>query len=119
MAVQKFEDLIVWQKSQDTAVFIYAKFGAIRDFGFRDQICRAAVSTSNNIAEGFEKGSNRDFTRFLRIAKGSCSEVKSMLYLASRLSFISEADQINGLQQAAELGKILNGLIRSMIPPVS
>ncbi len=88
MAVQKFEDLIVWQKSQDVAVFIYAKFGMLKDFGFRDQICRAAVSISNNIAEGFEKGSNRDFCRFLRIAKGSSSEVKSMLYLAKRLSFL-------------------------------
>ena len=118
MAVQKFDDLIDWQKSQDTAVFIYVKFNKLADFDFRDQICRAVVSISNNIVEGFEKGSNRDFTRFLRIAKGSCSEVKSMLYLAKCLSFMSEADQITGLQQAAEIGKILNGLIKSMQPPV-
>ncbi len=118
MAVQKFEDLICWKKSQDTAVFIYATFGSLRDLDFKNQICRAAVSISNNIAEGFEKGSSRDFIRFLRIAKGSCSEVKSMLYLAKRLDFISEPDQLNGIQQTAEIGKIINGLIKSMRPPL-
>ena len=53
MSISKFEDLVTWQKSQDIAVVIYEKFRESRDFGFRDQICRAVVSISNNIAEGF------------------------------------------------------------------
>jgi four helix bundle protein len=65
MAIQKFEDIIVWQKGQDLAVEIYALFRDSRDFGFRDQICRATVSISNNIAEGFDRSSNADFKRFL------------------------------------------------------
>lgn len=65
MAVQKFEDLVVWQKSQDLGVLIYSLFGENKDFSFRDQIKRASVSISNNIAEGFDRNSNADFTRFL------------------------------------------------------
>lgn len=85
MKIQKFEDIIAWQKAQDFAVKIYNTFGSIKDYGFRDQICRASVSISNNIAEGFDRQSNQKFIRFLYIANSSCSEVKSMLYLANRL----------------------------------
>ena len=67
------------------AVLIYGLFGDLKDYGFRDQVCRAVVSISNNIAEGFERGSDADFARFLVIAKGSSGEVKSMLYLAEKL----------------------------------
>lgn len=85
MTVQRFEDLKVWQKSQDLAVKIYGQFSGIRDFGFRDQITRASVSISNNIAEGFERSSNADFKRFLYFSLASNSEVGSMLYLSERL----------------------------------
>ncbi|NNC46603.1 MAG: four helix bundle protein, partial [Winogradskyella sp.] len=80
MAVQKFEDLLVWQKSQDLAVLIYSAFKDNNDFSFRDQIKRATVSISNNIAEGFDRNSNADFSRFLYFALASNSEVRSMLY---------------------------------------
>jgi len=62
------------------AIEIYSLFITSRDFGFKDQICRATVSISNNIAEGFDRSSDADFSRFLFIALGSCSEAKSMLY---------------------------------------
>jgi len=65
MAIQRFEDIIAWQKAQDLAVEIYNVFQTSRDFGFRDQICRAVVSISNNIAEGFDRSSDADFKRFL------------------------------------------------------
>ena len=61
MAVQKFEDLIVGQKAQDLAVIINSDFSACRDYSFRDQITRASVSVSNNIAEGFKRSTNADF----------------------------------------------------------
>jgi len=60
----------------------------LKDFGFKDQICRASVSVMNNIAEGFERRSDAEFKRFLFIAKGSCGEVRSMLYLALELRYI-------------------------------
>lgn len=64
MKITKFEDIIAWQKGQNLAAQIYKIFSNNKDFGFRDQICRASVSISNNIAEGFERNSNKDFSRF-------------------------------------------------------
>lgn len=117
MAIQKFEDIIAWQKSQDLAVDVYAIFKESRDFGFRDQICRAAVSISNNIAEGFDRSSNADFKRFLYISAASCSEVKSMLYLAERLEYVDKdkKDKSEKLRNnSVEVSKIINGLIKSL-----
>jgi four helix bundle protein len=85
MSITKFEDIIAWQKSQDFVVSIYEILEPVNDFDFKRQIQRASVSISNNIAEGFERGTNPDFKRFLFIALASNSEVKSMLYLALRL----------------------------------
>lgn len=114
MKIQKFEDIITWQKSQDFAVEIYGKFGASRDFGFRDQICRAAVSISNNIAEGFDRSSNAEFRRFLYISSGSCSECKSMLYLAERLNYLPKEVAIELRNNSSEISKIIAGLIKSL-----
>jgi four helix bundle protein len=107
MKVIRFEDIIAWQKAQDLAVMIYEKFYQSREFSFKDQIFRASVSVSNNIAEGFERSSDNDFARFLFISKGSNAEVKSMLYLAFRLKFINEEDLKDGLLLCDEIGRIL------------
>jgi four helix bundle protein len=114
MAIQKFEDIIAWQKAQEYATEIYSAFSGLRDFGFKDQICRAVVSISNNIAEGFDRSSNADFSRFLFISIGSCSEVKSMLYLAEKLRYINIEQKDNLLQKGNEISKIIRGLIKSM-----
>jgi four helix bundle protein len=114
MAIQKFEDIIAWQKAQEFAVDIYQIFKDTRDYGFKDQIGRAVVSISNNIAEGFDRSSNADFSRFLYIAIGSCSEVKSMLYLAGKLKFISAKQQEELLVKGNDISKIIRGLIKSM-----
>ncbi|HSI76508.1 MAG TPA: four helix bundle protein [Lunatimonas sp.] len=114
MAIQKFEDIIAWQKAQDLAVEIYTVFQTSKDFGFRDQICRAVVSVSNNIAEGFDRSSDADFKRFLYISIASCSEVKSMLHLAEKLTYISDEQKVNLLKNADEVSKITRGLIKSL-----
>lgn len=114
MRFQKFEDIIAWQKGQDLAIFIYKLFSNNRDFSFKDQICRASVSISNNIAEGFDRSSIKEFQRFLYISRASSSEVKSMLYLAKRLEYINEIDFKIGLNLSSELGRIINGLINSL-----
>ena len=95
MVIQKFEDIIAWQKAQDPAIEIFSDFSEMRHFGFRDQICKAVVSTSNNITEGFDRSSDAAFSRFLHIALGSASETKSMLYLAERLGFIKSDRKYN------------------------
>ena len=87
---QTFEELRIWQQARKQAKEVYTEFGgesvSSRDFGFRDQIQRAGVSVMNNIAEGFERHSPTEFAHFLNIAKASCGEVRSMLYLAEDLS---------------------------------
>ena len=90
MKIVRFEDIIAWQKGRVLAVKIYKLFENSKNFGFKDQIFRAVLSISNNIAEGFERNTDKDFIRFLVIAKGSNSEVKSMLFIAKDLEFINE-----------------------------
>ena len=90
---KSFEDLWIWQQSRLIVGKVYSDVGdnstAGRDFGFRGQIQKAAVSIMNNIAEGFERTTGTEFARFLDIAKGSCGEVRSMYYLAEDLNYIS------------------------------
>lgn len=112
MKFNRFEDIIAWQKSQDLAVEVYTLFSDSKDFGFRNQICRASVSISNNIAEGYDRQSDKEFAHFLFIAKGSASEVKSMLYLAARLGHISDNDASKLRDQSEEISKIIRGIIK-------
>jgi four helix bundle protein len=114
MKIIKFEDLMVWQKSIDLTISIYSSMELINDFGLKNQIQRASLSISNNIAEGFERGSDRDFKRFLYIAQGSCSEVKSMLYVAIRLNYLKNESFILLNHQVTEIGKMLYGLSNSL-----
>ena len=114
MTIIKFEDIIAWQKAQDLCVEIYLIFQNSNDFGFKNQIQRASVSVSNNIAEGFDRMSDKEFVRFLYIALGSCSEVKSMLYLSSRLNYLSQHQSDELVIKANEVGRIIRGLIKSI-----
>ncbi len=116
MNISKFEDIVAWQKSQIFAVNIYSVFTGVKDSSFRNQISRAVISISNNIAEGYERSSKADFARFLYISKGSCSEVKSMIYLAEKLNFINKESANDLVIQATEISKIISGLIRSIKP---
>lgn len=87
---RSFEGLRVWQQSRTFVNSIYDIMDPVRDYGFRDQIQRAAVSIMNNIAEGSESGSDAKFINFLQISRGSCSEVRSMLYLCYDRKMISQ-----------------------------
>jgi len=114
MKIIRFEDIIAWQKAQDLAVEIYRIFKESKDYGFKEQICRATVSISNNIAEGFDRSSNADFKRFLFISLASCSEVKSMLYLGERLNYINTKKAKNLRDNCDEISKIILGFIKSL-----
>ena len=114
MAFQRFEDIIAWQKAQDYAVNIYTLFEKIKEFSFKNQISTAVVSISNNIAEGFDRSSNAEFKRFLYYSIGSCSEVKSMLYLAQRLNYITLDELKEVIETGNEISKIIRGLIKSL-----
>lgn len=115
MKILRFEDLIAWRKAQDLTVLVYCEFRELKDYGFKDQVCRAAISISNNIAEGFDRNTSKEFVRFLFISKGSCSEVKSMMYLAHRLGYTNKDsfEKMTGL--CDEISKMIRGLIQSII----
>lgn len=115
MRIQKFEDIIAWQKAQNFAVDIYNTFSGSKDFGFKDQVQRASVSISNNIAEGFDRLSDKEFVRFLYIALASCSEVKSMLYLSQKLGYMHPVQTEDLIEKSNEISKIIRGLIKSLM----
>ncbi|MGD1155663.1 MAG: four helix bundle protein [Terriglobia bacterium] len=119
MRHERFEQLPVWQASIELAVQTYATtskppFRSQRSL--RDQIERAAVSVSNNIAEGFERGTNQELHTFLYISRGSAGEVRSMLCLLERLPGFRdlESEILNLKSQAESISKQLGAWIRSL-----
>jgi four helix bundle protein len=93
---------VVWQLAIELAGGIYLLFEPKRDFTLKNQIQRAAISISSNIAEGYERGSNQEFMQFLYYAKGSCGEVRSQLQLAQRVKLLTDAP-VQPLIAAAKL----------------
>jgi len=114
MKFETFEDIVIWKKSRIMVLDIYRVLGTCRDYSFRDQIQRAVVSIMNNIAEGFERKGNKEFCKFLYIAKGSCGEVRSMLYLAKDLGYVDEEQAIEFSKNAQEISKMISGLIKTL-----
>ena len=112
MRIDKFEDILSWQKGRELANGIYTAFEKSNDFGFKNQIERASVSIMNNIAEGFERRSNKEFRHYLFIAKGSCGEVRSMLYLD--LGKINEKEFNTFYKLSLEISKLISGLIKTL-----
>ena len=112
-----FEGLIAWQQARvlTKAIYKIARKGDFaKDFGLREQIQRASVSIMFNIAEGYERGNRNEFHQFLVIAKGSCAEVRSQLYVAFDVEYISQDDFNTLSQQCRHLSKIISGLKTSI-----
>ncbi|HEX8163189.1 MAG TPA: four helix bundle protein [Pyrinomonadaceae bacterium] len=111
--IEKFEDFIAWQKARALTSEIYKmteRGDFARDYGLKGQIRRASVSVMSNIAEGFERGRASEFHQFLVIAKASCAEVRSQLYVALDVGYLTR-EQFDGLMnRAAELGRVIGGL---------
>ena len=117
MVAKRFEELVIWQKSRDFAKMIYSLTRTLafaKDYGLKDQIQRAAVSVGSNIAEGFERNGNVEFTNFLFIAKGSCGEVRSQLYIAYDLGYITRVQFEEAVSQSVELSKSIYSFVKSL-----
>jgi len=111
--IKRFEDLIAWQKSRELTKQIYqiteqGKF--VKDFGLRDQVRRASVSVMSNIAEGFERHRPTEFHQFLSIAKGSCAEMRSQLYVAVDVGYLTDGEFKKIKDLAEETTRIISGL---------
>lgn len=111
--VRRFEDLIAWQKARNLAARLREAMNGPafqRDFRLRDQIGSAAVSIMANLAEGFERGGRGEFHQFVCIAKGSCGELRSHLYVALDAGYLQEDMFDSVMSDAKDLGQILGGL---------
>ena len=109
--MRRFEELRVWNDAKNLVTQIYAITDNIKDWGFKDQIRRAAISVMNNIAEGSEAGSDANFIKFLNIAKGSCGEVRSMLYLMENLFSIDKSTSAKLIDDTLRIGSNIHNLI--------
>ena len=89
MLVKKFEDLDIWKLGREIVRDVYKDFCNCKDYEFRNQINKAAISIMNNIAEGYSRESKKEFHQFLNIAKSSCNEVKNMYYIAEDLNYLA------------------------------
>jgi len=115
--IERFEDLIAWQKARALTHSVYkaTQQGTFaRDFGLSGQIQRAAVSVMSNVAEGFERGKRGEFHQFLSTAKASCAEVRSQLYVALDVGYLSDSVFGTLLLQAEEVARIVGGLRASV-----
>lgn len=115
--IESFEQLVVWQKSQDLAVSVYLltkDFPKDELFAMTSQLRRAASSISANIAEGFGRSSPNDKLHFYTMAYGSLLEVKSFLYLANKLAYISNEDLMNLLEHCTRCQKLINASKKSL-----
>jgi four helix bundle protein len=110
---QSFENLDVWKRACRLAVEIVRAFSKSKNFVFKDQMTRCAISVPSNIAEGYERDSRLDVIRFLRIAKGSAAELRTQCYIAMKLELLPSAQCQSFIQECKEISAMLQGLIRS------
>ena len=113
--IRRFEDVIAWQRAREFTREIYEMSSThpfSRDFALKDQIRRAAISVMANIAEGFERNGNKEFSQFLSYAKGSLGEVRAFLYVALDAEFIDRTSFERLLQRSTETACLISGLMR-------
>jgi four helix bundle protein len=112
--IERFEDVIAWQKARAMTKEVYAVTKVApftKDFGLKDQIQRSSVSTMANIAEGFERGGDKEFIQFLSNSKGSCGEVRSHLYVALDQEYISESTFDALYANSVEVSRLISGFM--------
>ncbi len=119
MGAKNYADLIVWQKAMSFVEAVYrasAGFPMEERYGLTSQLRRAAVSVPSNIAEGEGRDSRREFHRFLRVAHGSLREAETQIQIAGRLGYLTSTITARLMSAAAEVGRLLNGLAKSLSP---
>jgi four helix bundle protein len=118
MAGQSYKDLLVWQRSMQLVTTIYRStecFPKSEQFGLCSQLRRAVVSIPSNIAEGQGRNSPKEFVYHLSVAYGSLMEAETQIQIAANLSYVSQAEADTLISQTAEVGRMLNGLSRSLL----
>jgi len=112
----RFEDLEVWQRACRLCVDIYNELGECRDFSFKDQVTRSALSIPSNIAEGYERGSNKDAIKFFYYARGSAGELRTQIYIGIKIGYIQKSSGLAFKEEAEQISKMLSALIKTRHP---
>ena len=111
--MMKFEDLEVWKRSARLSADLYKELRDLKEYGFRDQITRSGLSVPSNIAEGFERESQRDCIKFLNYAKGSCGELRCQIYIGMDIGYIPKDIGRKWIAETTEILAMLSGLIKT------
>lgn len=109
----RFEDLMVWKRSTRLSIEIYQHLHELKDFGFKDQITRSGLSIPSNIAEGFDRESNKECATFLSYAKGSCAELRTQIFIGVEIGYIDRTIGEKWIQESQEISLMLGGLIKT------
>ncbi len=108
----RFEDLEVWKRGVELSASIYLELKQLRDYGFRDQITRSGLSIPSNVAEGFERASQKEAMAFLSYAKGSSGELRTQIIIGMKIGYVTEEVGKDWLREAKEISSMLSGLIK-------
>ena len=117
MKISRFEDLIAWQKSRvlfKEIEWMTSRQPLSRNYPLRDQMVRSSLSVMSNIAEGFDRGGNKEFIQYLYVSKGSCSELRSQLYAANDAGYLDQSEYEAVFSLAEETSRIIQGLISAL-----
>ena len=112
MRIERFEEIESWKEARLLVSDVYKLLGHCRDYGFKDQIQRAAISVMSNIAEGFDRGTNREFVQYLIISRGSASEVKSLAHAGLDVGYLTQDAFETVMLRCNKISNLLNGFIR-------
>lgn len=110
----RFEELSIWRRSSALCVELYRYLRELKDFGFRDQITRSALSVPSNIAEGFERDSSKERARFWSYAKGSVGELRTQIHIGQQIGYLEPEVAAKWLLESEELSRMLHAMIRGM-----
>jgi four helix bundle protein len=109
-----FEELDVWKRSARMSAELYKSFASLKDYGFRDQITRSGLSIPSNIAEGYERNTNKEKANFMNYAKGSAGELRTQIYIGIDIGYIDPKQGKHWLSETEEISKMLYSLIKSI-----
>ena len=110
----KCKNLDIWKRSSKICSEIYLYFKECKDYGFKDQITRSALSIPSNIAEGVEKISDKDTMKFLDIARGSIAEVQTQIYIGIKIEYIENKIGLEWIDEYEEISKMITSFINYM-----
>lgn len=110
----RHEEMEVWQRSKELAVEVYRELKGLKDYGFRDQVTRAALSIPSNIAEGFERYTEQEKFRFVSIAKGSCGEFATQTLIGMEVGYIPEELGNSWRKESMSLSRMLGSLLKAL-----